>query len=110
MLEKYANLKFQVTLLKRGFSEGRGEIFVNIPPIRHFSPINMVNRGELVKIRISPYISPALPSHISQRMAASAKNILLKHFPQKIIQDDSVAIQENNENIDESPGFGGGIL
>jgi len=67
----------QVELRRYGwYPAGGGEIVIGIQAMRnHLSPIALTERGELRKVWGSAIVSN-LPSHIAQRMAGRAANVL----------------------------------
>jgi RNA 3'-terminal phosphate cyclase (ATP) len=77
-------LKSAVTLLKRGFyPQGGGSVKALVEPVKRLKPVRLVEAGGVVGIRGLSY-SSRLPSHIVERMARTAKDILRNAGYEKI--------------------------
>jgi RNA 3'-phosphate cyclase len=93
-------------VLQRGhYPRGGGEVSATIKPVRHISPLDMIDFGELKNIRgISHCVR--LPSHVAQRQAKSAEEKLQK----KGIKDIEIRVETYPKNTDPHLGAGSGIV
>jgi hypothetical protein len=90
-------------------------------------PIQLLDQGEIVRIKIRSFCAGAVNENVAGRMAHAAKTILFKHFPadkvtaiiilalKLIIPDTSnyqveYIVKENKEGADTAHGDGAGIV
>jgi RNA 3'-terminal phosphate cyclase (ATP) len=63
-------------LVRRGFApEGGGRLHANIEPVNHLKPLNLIERGEIVR-RWAEVILVNLPLHIAERELAVVRDLL----------------------------------
>ena len=91
---------------RRGhYPRGGGEVLASIEPVKHISPLKMVEFGELKYIRgISHCVR--LPSHVARRQAKSAEERLQK----KVMEDIDIRVETYPKNSDPHLGAGSGIV
>lgn len=72
----------EVDIKKKGyFPKGGGQIVLAIKPcLSHLQPIDLVERGDIVKIRIEASVTERLPEAIAQEMAQAA----VKHLTKRV--------------------------
>ncbi|XP_066144702.1 RNA 3'-terminal phosphate cyclase-like [Euwallacea fornicatus] len=78
VLEKFG-ATFDFELVRRGyFPKGGGEVAITIQPVKELKGIHLINPGKVTSISGWSFVAGALPPHISNRMADSARRMLLK--------------------------------
>lgn len=91
-------------------------------------PIQLLDQGEIVRIKIRSFCAGAVNENVAGRMAHAAKTILFKHFPaDKVTASSTLAlykhhswhvsnyqveyiVKENKEGADTAHGDGAGIV
>lgn len=67
---------------RRGFyPKGGGVVDFKISPVKELKPIQLLDQGEIVRIKIRSFCAGAVNESVAPRMAHAAKAILVKHFP-----------------------------
>jgi len=96
--------RFEITLLRRGFyPRGGGVVEARSRPIDKLSPIRLIESGGVKRIRGLSY-SCRLPSHIVERMAATAERILRSRGYDVVIERQPLAPGDKACSLD--PGCG----
>jgi RNA 3'-terminal phosphate cyclase (ATP) len=70
-------------------------------------PIQLLDQGEIVRIKIRSFCAGAVNENVAGRMAHAAKTILFKHFPADKVE---YIVKENKEGADTAHGDGAGIV
>ncbi len=92
-------------LVRRGFyPKGSGEVRVISKPVYNLKPLKLIETRDLRRIAIHPY-SCKLPSHITQRMAKTASEILHKNNRAEITTEIE-ALQTGDPRCSLDPGCG----
>lgn len=102
IMEKFG-ATFDLDLLRRGyFPRGGGEVIVNVNSIQKLNPINMTERGNILKIYGWSFVAGSLPERLSHQMTDAATNILRKYG--------TVNIESYKEDRNIAPDSCSGIM
>ncbi|XP_028668264.1 RNA 3'-terminal phosphate cyclase [Erpetoichthys calabaricus] len=103
--EKFG-VKFDCSLKMRGYyPRGGGEIIVRTNPMKQLTPINLTERGNIVKIYGRAFVAGVLPDKLAKDMSTAAVRYIRRE-----IKDLYINIQAVRENKDEACGNGNGII
>lgn len=96
----------EITLVRRGhYPRGGGQVKAVLNPVNKLSPLNLVDRGEILSIKgISHAVR--LPQHVAQRQADSAQNKLKKAG----FKDVEIKLEWYEQGKDPHLGPGSGVV
>ncbi len=107
-LLRLMGVNLEVELVRRGhYPRGGGIIRVRVEkPPRRLNPINLVERGDIVRIEGLSH-AVRLPRHVAERQAASARRVLEARYPSVPV---SISLEYYEPSRDPHLGPGSGIV
>ncbi|XP_054278578.1 RNA 3'-terminal phosphate cyclase [Macrosteles quadrilineatus] len=104
-LLKRFGASFNYDLILRGFyPKGGGKLRVEISPVKHLSPVEMVEPGSIKRIWGSAYTAGNCPLVVGKLMAQSAESFLSRRW-----RSVTPCIEQRKESQDTAVGTGSGI-
>ncbi|XP_020608181.1 RNA 3'-terminal phosphate cyclase-like, partial [Orbicella faveolata] len=103
---KRLGVEFDCDIVRRGYyPKGGGEIHVKVKPVKQLKPLQLLERGSLVRITGCAFVAGVLPFKIAQTMAREAHRMLKKKYP-----DVQINVEPVQESADKAHGNGTGIM
>uniref|UniRef100_A0A1B6LSD4 RNA 3'-terminal phosphate cyclase n=1 Tax=Graphocephala atropunctata TaxID=36148 RepID=A0A1B6LSD4_9HEMI len=104
LLKKFG-ASFNYNLFLRGYyPKGGGKMKVEIPPVKHLKPVEMVEPGSITRIWGTAFTAGNCPFIVSKQMAQAAETVLKKAAPNVI-----PCIKQHKESPDNAVGTASGI-
>eukprot|EP01118_Nematostelium_gracile_P005351 TRINITY_DN1686_c0_g1_i1.p1 TRINITY_DN1686_c0_g1~~TRINITY_DN1686_c0_g1_i1.p1 ORF type:complete len:368 (+),score=95.53 TRINITY_DN1686_c0_g1_i1:93-1196(+) len=92
---KRFGVNVDIQIQKRGFyPKGKGIVLVKSEPLSHLEPIELLERGKIVKIVSSAFVSGVINIDVARRMSEMAKKLMQKYVRDGKVEYDFHAIHE----------------
>lgn len=105
-IAEHFSFKLDCDIRRRGYyPRGGGEILVRVSPVKYLKPINLTDRGSVVKIYGRAFVAGVLPYKMVKDMISAAVRCIRRE-----LRDLYVNIQGVQEPGDKAVGNGSGII
>ncbi|OQV12156.1 RNA 3'-terminal phosphate cyclase [Hypsibius exemplaris] len=71
----------ELSIMRRGYyPKGGGEVVLKVTPVKHLTPLELVERGDIAGVHIYSYVAGQLPNRMSEEMAKWAEDEITKEL------------------------------